>query len=83
MAKTNKVINTDWTPFEEFGAYFRIEKGVLVTIPMLEDGSIDKEQLEEGAIGVDYLVSGEEEEGFLEAINEKFGSDFTYEQFIQ
>lgn len=84
MAKTSKVFNTDWVPFEEFGAFFRIEDGVLVSMNMNEDGSIDEEQLDEcGSIGVDYLVSGEEEEGFLEAINDEFGTDFTYDQFIQ
>ena len=33
---------------------------------------MDKEQLKEGAIGVDYLVSNEKEDGFLEEINRVF-----------
>lgn len=81
MANTKLVRNTEWKALK--GAFYKIEENVLVTTPMTNKGTIDYSQLKEGAIMVEYLVSGEEEERFLENINEIFGTDFTYSQFIK
>jgi hypothetical protein len=43
--------NTQWYPYEEFGAYFRLEDGVLRDCPMMADGSRDGD---DGAGEVDW-----------------------------
>lgn len=34
---------TDWKKSENFGCYYLIEDGVVYTVPMMADGSIDEE----------------------------------------
>lgn len=76
---------TEWVPFEKWGSFNRVKDGALLQAPMAADwkkGDPIKPD-EEEMVGVEYLVGGEKEEGFLEAINERFGTDFTYSQFVQ
>lgn len=68
--------NTHWTPIQEYGAFYRIENNQLKTVPMLKDGSIDKEQLKDAII-----VDSVEDEKFLEVVNDKLGSDFKINEF--
>ena len=41
MKKGKNKTNKRWYPYEKYGSYYKLEDGVLLFAPMLENGNID------------------------------------------
>ncbi len=67
-----------WTALEEFGAFFRVEGKELLVAAMCLDDGIDRDN--DGAINYGEAVLAEPE-GFIERINEVFGTSYTERDF--